>query len=118
MDDYFEIPEIWAPLSEIEQEVINQEEKWGIQNHKDGTGPNAEFLSDSVLLLADILKERNDRNHVQNNDNWATILLEEVFEALGEDDLDKLAHELTQIAAVAISWKMNIARRLRAERSS
>jgi hypothetical protein len=40
-------------------------------------------------------------------------LLEEVFEAMAEDSPVKLAHELTQVAAVAVAWVEAIERRLR-----
>ena len=36
--------------------------------------------------------------------DWATVLVEEVTEALAESDPDKLAAELDQVATVAIRW--------------
>jgi len=36
--------------------------------------------------------------------SWADILLEEVFEALAEDDPAALRVELIQVAAVAVQW--------------
>lgn len=35
---------------------------------------------------------------------WTDILLEEVFEAVAEQDVDKLRAELVQVAAVAVAW--------------
>jgi hypothetical protein len=35
---------------------------------------------------------------------WALVLLEEVLEALAEDNEDRLREELVQVAAVAVRW--------------
>ncbi len=45
------------------------------------------------------------------NDNWRDILLEEVFEALAEEEPKELRKELVQVAAVAAQWVEAIDRR-------
>ncbi len=110
MPDEFPTPEWWPALAQIEAEVIRQKELWGDQHHLDGTGPNARFMNASVVLLADIIRERVDRiaRETPEKEEWAGILLEELFEALSENDLEKLDNELTQLAAVVVSWKVDI----------
>ena len=36
--------------------------------------------------------------------SWALVLLEEVLEAMHEDDVERLRAELVQVAAVAVRW--------------
>jgi hypothetical protein len=96
-------------LSAVEREVrherYQQDEKWGEQNHPDGTGDQ---------------RWRDARNRVQievdeaahlGGTTWRGILHEEVFEAFAEKDPVKLRAELVQIAAVAQAWAEAIDRR-------
>jgi hypothetical protein len=96
-------------LEDVEAEVYRQwEELWGEQNHPDGTG------SPLFRLKAQETKDYN-RDCVEGTAyqplNWTGILQEEVYEALSETDLTNLYDELTQVAAVAVSWQMAIKRR-------
>lgn len=108
------------PIADIRAERARQDEKWGEQNHPDGTGPTVYPLlidvgMDVEVLPADHLAEAftfaTDRNAKQRTVTWRDILLEEVFEALAEDDLEKLRTELIQVAAVASQWAEAIDRR-------
>jgi hypothetical protein len=100
-------------------ERSRQDDKWGEQNHPDGTGPGLRFLyhTDSNLdlrtgeELARIFKAKCGRN-LPHEDNWRDILLEEVFEAMAESDFFALRKELIQVAAVAVAWVEDIDRRL------
>lgn len=103
-----ETPPHWEALSDVESEVLVHLTKWGEQHHEDHTGDKTAFMFHNVRILADVLRRRNDINHSEDHDQWATILLEEVFEALSEEDNDKLYHELKQVAAVAVSWMTDI----------
>lgn len=110
-------------LDLVAVERIAQQRKWGEQNHPDGTGPTSTPLnirgetngwvdeSDSASLLAELFTETTDSRFGRGDGTWRDILLEEVFEALAEDDPDKLRAELIQTAAVAVAWVEAIDRR-------
>lgn len=96
-------------LADVAEERVRQHEKWGPQHHPDGTafnkgshgmGGGYGFLRDHFTLINDELPA--------GAHNWDTILLEELFEALAESDLQKLRTELIQVAAVAVAWVEDI----------
>jgi hypothetical protein len=106
--------------SEVLAELARQDAKWGEQNHPDGTGPltlplfdAGAFLDDDTKAvdLADAFTRRTNERADQGEVTWRDILLEEVFEALAEDDLVKLRTELIQVSAVAEQWVAAIDRR-------
>lgn len=109
-----------AVAREIIQERVRQDAKWGVQNHPDGTGPYRRILKGAGINLdlrtgaelANIFRAKCQANG-PNDDNWRDILLEEVFEAMAEEDQDRLRTELIQVAAVAVSWVECIDRRNR-----
>lgn len=88
-------------LQELAKERLKQDEKWGVQNHPNGTGYS-------------LFKEHADLYKKLNNTFggvWAGILLEEVYEALSERDPNKLREELCQVGAVAVAWIESLDRR-------
>lgn len=95
-------------LDEILLERFRQNEKWGEQNHEDGTG----HLNWKVI--ADVRKSMNDSLVKTNSLTWIDILLEEMFEAFAESDENLLLEELNQVAAVAVAWRECIIRRQQA----
>lgn len=92
-----EIDRHYHILAAITEERTRQIEKWGVQNHPDGTGYDYEYLSDVHRRLC-------DGRHKRGDGTWADILLEEVYEALAESGPAKLREELVQVAAVAATW--------------
>lgn len=114
-------------LHDILQERHRQNEKWGEQNHPDGTGPDEQPLLEvwyhatgspdpledfSATDLAKAATESTDEKAGSGYElTWTDILLEEVFEALAESDPAKLRTELIQVAAVATQWVEAIDRR-------
>jgi hypothetical protein len=108
-------------LGEVAAERARQDEKWGEQNHLDGTGPLEQPIAaiDGLIeagqafapAIRDAAKEVTDRRAQNCSVTWTDILLEEVFEALAEEDLVKLRTELIQTAAVAVQWVSAIDRR-------
>ncbi|TIH27052.1 hypothetical protein, partial [Subtercola vilae] len=114
---------------EVQAERDRQDQKWGEQNHPDGTGPSRMILGDlkytkafdghrgislataSADVLAGCAKQVTDSAAKQGNVFWQDILLEEVFEAFAESDTSKLRTELIQVAAVAQQWVEAIDRR-------
>jgi len=92
-------------LDEVAAERVRQNERWGEQNHRDGTGDR---------------RWRDAANHVRSEvddearagrTTWNGVLREELFEALAESDPARLRAELVQVAAVAVAWVEAIDRR-------
>jgi hypothetical protein len=92
-------------LADIGAERVAQNEKWGEQNHPDGTGGSG------ALYVADRYRSIVDHGLADGTATWRDVLLEEVYEALAETDPDRLRAELVQIAAVAAAWIEAIDRR-------
>lgn len=92
-------------LQEVLAERVRQDEKWGEQNHPDGTG------SLKQRLAADDAKAACDQVFAEGRGDWAHILFEEVREALAESNPAALRTELLQVAAVAVNWVEAIDRR-------
>lgn len=90
---------------EVLQERDRQDEKWGVQNHPDGTG------SEEAQRQAELGKRATDAAAERGDVTWLLILREEVLEAFAETDLVKLRTELIQVAAVAQQWVEAIDRR-------
>lgn len=89
-------------LAEVAMERTRQDDKWGEQNHPDGTGePGSRHLADWARAVC----------KAKSPDTWLKILLEEVFEAGAESDPALLREELIQVAAVATQWVEAIDRR-------
>lgn len=110
-------------LSDIAAERARQDAKWGEQNHPDGTGPGTATEAFGITMpytrfdfwsfpeLCEHFREFCQANFAQQRGTWADVLLEEVFEALAEDDPALLRAELVQVAAVAAAWVEAIDRR-------
>lgn len=104
-----------SAIEDVVAERARQDEKWGEQNHPDGTGPVSEplhwLVTTNAAHLAVQATYDTDLHAGQGDVTWTHILLEEVFEALAEEDHDKLRVELIQVAAVATQWVEAIDRR-------
>jgi len=103
--DHLSLPQV---LSEVGRERMAQDEKWGTQDHQDGTGNGLHFPVGRFLNYA-ALAQAGRAYLAQAQDGkvpvtWAAILLEEVGEALVEWDPARLRSELVQVAAVAVAW--------------
>ena len=100
-------------LNDIRIERMRQELKWGEQNHKDGTGPQSYVLDYSHMKaeeLATAARDQTNRYAEVGHVSYADIFLEEVFEAMAEEDQTNLREELVQVAAVAVAWVEKIDR--------
>jgi hypothetical protein len=91
-------------LAEVAAERHRQDQRWGEQNHPDGTGPA--WAGDAALA-------RKECKHAADSGDlsWRHILLEEVAEATAEQESVRLRQELIQVAAVAVAWAQAIDRR-------
>lgn len=112
-------------LAAVARERTEQTAKWGEQHHLDGTGETVnvlerigDFTADALAfvpanqLAAAARAACQSNGSPQSPDTWTAILLEEVFEALAEDDPVRLRQEVVQVAAVAVQWVEEIDRRL------
>jgi len=112
--------------ADVRAERARQNEKWGQQNHPDGTGPLTAPLLDMLMRidqsrsddyrtaaceLAAAATRSTDEAAVTGNVTWLDITLEEFVEATAESDPTKLRTELIQLAAVAQQWAEAIDRR-------
>lgn len=96
-----------AVLEEVAAERWSQDQKWGAQDHPDGTADNP------TLRAAWAMSARDECNRAAKLGKltWRHIMSEEVAEAHAESDPAKLRAELIQVAAVAVAWIESIDRR-------
>ena len=99
------ISDIVEVLAAVADERLRQDERWGEQNHPDGTGAPADAARADRLKVEYAIASQNGALE------WRGILLEEVYEALAESDPERLREELIQVAAVAVAWAECIDRR-------
>lgn len=93
-------------LDEVYQERQRQLQKWGVQDHPQGTGPEVMLFGFTIQEMTSFVKSFNDEH---DNPFWGTILLEEVLEALSErEGSPELRQELLQVAAVAVAAVENL----------
>lgn len=112
-----------AVLGDVRDERVRQDERWGEQHHPDYDPHDissvvrgeyafrAERWKAINAQRADPGCEVKHRRPTASCTAWDGILLEEVFEALAEEDSAKLRAELVQVAAVACAWVEAIDRR-------
>lgn len=103
----------WNVLQEVRDERIRQDEKWGEQNHKVGSGPFTFIdLADRLIERTeggtedptiDAIKKIVESAFSKKQGTWAHILFEEVVEALESNSDTETRRELIQVAAVAVA---------------
>ncbi|MEU8723550.1 hypothetical protein [Streptomyces antimycoticus] len=94
-----------AVFAEVHAERRRQDEKWGEQNHPDGTG------STHQRDVANSARAWCKDAFGSGYGTWSDVLAEEVAEANAERDPARLRAELVQVAAVAAAWVEAIDRR-------
>lgn len=92
-------------LEQVATERGRQDEKWGPQNHPDGTGQYPETIDADVARMA--CQQAAEGGYL----DWLHILREETAEAFAESDPARLRRELVQVAAVAVAWIQALDRR-------
>lgn len=98
-------------LAAIQAECQRQQEKWGQQNW-----PSLlEVEPDKICHEYKIAKEATYKQVVETayangTLTWADILMEEIAEAISTTNPEDLKTELTQCAAVIVSWIESIDR--------
>lgn len=91
-------------LVDIADERSRQDDKWGIQDHEDGTDV-------TFSVQRDVHRRLCDDAFAVGKGTWRHILNEEVFEAYAETDPILLRAELVQVGAVTAAWIEAIDRR-------
>lgn len=107
-------------LTEIRNERMRQQKKHGDQNHlPSGTGPDGNLFgelleaagNEGVLdneRISELAKARckaaSENEGGDGSITFEHILTEEFFEAICEDDPERLYGELVQVAAVVVQW--------------
>lgn len=86
-------------------ERVRQNEKWGEQNHPDGTG---KAMS---AYMAQLAKFDCDTAARKGTVSWEDILREEAAEVFAETDTERIKAELVEVAAVCQQWFEAIERR-------
>lgn len=90
-------------LDEVNDERMEQDSKWGQQNHPIHSTGSFAMKPEHFHDEADLWKRENDFRVKKGAIGWDGILLEEVYEALAETDPAKQREELVQVAAVAVA---------------
>lgn len=103
-------------LAEVAVERLNQDRRWGEQNHPDRMTMFGTAVSRFAYGIesGEWFKEKLANACERGEPTWDHILLEEVAEAMDEcarGDTVALRAELVQVAAVAAAWVEAIDRR-------
>ena len=102
-------------LAQVWEERERQDQKWGEQNHPDGTRDDRRLLGDVSLptwgTICYRARNMTDQLNKEGRATYLEIMLEEVAEAFSESNPVSLRAELIQIAAVAVQWVEAIDRR-------
>ena len=99
-----------AVLDEVFAERVRQVKRYGQNDDLDnGTGPEVRWAlpasSNSATVLQEQFREQYEEYEEETGKpTWAHLVREEVAEAFQEDDPERLAEELTQVAALCVSW--------------
>lgn len=93
-------------LLDIATERIEQDAKWGEQNHRDGTGgPALEHVADLSQQICQSAAAAGDAT-------WKMILQEKVSAAFARRDTALIRTDLVEVAATAAAWIQAIDRRI------
>jgi hypothetical protein len=95
-------------VDEVLRERDAQDALFGVQDLPNGTGPA--FEPDAVVY-AEAYRVSCDVAFEAGEGTFRHVFLEEVFEAMAEDDPAKLRAELIQAIAVGVKWVEAIDRR-------
>lgn len=100
-----------AILDLVFEERQAQEVRYGEVNKTiaDGTGPETRWLAPYTWVSAEEIQKGLRRSYEDFEEEtgavtWCHLVREEIAEAFQEDDPDRLAEELIQVAALCVSW--------------
>lgn len=115
-----DILELEKLLNRVAEEMVSQENKWGEQNHpmqcqvlkhRDGGCTPNRMCENYEIPSEDRAKTICNYEANSGKLTWASILVEEVSEAISTDNADDAILELIQVAAVALSTVLSINRK-------
>ena len=101
-------------LQDVAKEVQVQADLFGHEDTTMPDGTGADLLLPGSLVhrrfsqIRDALQQHNNQTHRIYAKTRATVLLEEAFEAVAEDDAGRLYRELMQLSAIAVNWGATI----------
>lgn len=103
-----------AVLENVFEERLRQVDKYGHnETLEDGTGPMESWIPRSLTVdpyvSAEVIEDRfradyEQHERVMGSPTWMHLVREEIAEAFCETDPDRLEEELTQVAALCVSW--------------
>lgn len=95
--------EVWEHLVHLLLGDVHQEREVQFQKHGDNVHlPDG--TDQRLLQMAEVYRMVCDRAHERGALTWTHILLEETYEAAGEENQDRLRAELVQVMAVCAGW--------------
>ena len=101
-------------IQDVVTELTSQDLQWGEQNHPLLSPETSSWARRRLYeSMANDWKALNALRVEDGSLAWDGILLEEVYEALAEGDVDKACEELVQTAAVAINAVISLRRQQR-----
>lgn len=115
-------------LEKIFEHRIEQVERYGHNDDKaDGTGPDVCWIpglrtgvqpgpglptpENTATEIEAIFRRAYERNGGDGEVTWMELVREEIAESFAEEDQDLLEAELTQVAALCVSWIETIQKR-------
>jgi hypothetical protein len=105
-----------AVLENVFEERTRQVARYGHnEGLKDGTGPEVQWLPedpDPASLIEKLFRRDYEEHEARHGaPTWMHLVREELAEAFAEDDPERLEEELTQVAALCVSWVEKLRRR-------
>lgn len=97
-------------FQEFDQAMKDQDDKWGVTDNPD-ISPEDPGIYSYYSAQAEDWKSVNNFRAMRGSIAWDGILLEEIYEALAEEDPARLREELIQAGAVIAQWIKAIDRR-------
>lgn len=97
-------------LEQVFEERIRQVAKYGHnEDVKDGTGPSSQWLQpytdDPAYIIQEVLRgDYEETEMLTGLPTWLQLVREELAEAAEAGDDERLVAELTQVAALCVSW--------------
>lgn len=97
-------------LEQVFEERLRQVAQYGHnEDLENGTGPNARWLLPASSNPAKVLQEQfreeyEEHEAATGKPTWMHLVREELAEAAESDNPERLAEELLQLAALAVSW--------------
>ncbi|TCC19980.1 hypothetical protein [Kribbella sindirgiensis] len=110
MKRYLNDAGVQSTVKHVLNEIDKQDDLWGEQNHPSHTGGITALKVAYYGEMAGQFKLHCAEAALEGRLGWDDILLEEVFEAFAETDVERQIEELVQVAAVAIQAVASIAR--------